>query len=108
MDLRAYYQKIRDTAAKITDEFPIVVSRETADGGKAGIKIEVPRQVAARLIVEGTADLVKPEEAAKFRAALAESKRVADQAAAASKLQLSVLSTAELEALKAKARGTKD
>jgi hypothetical protein len=100
MDLRGYYQRIRETASKIADEFPIVVSRETADGGKAGIKIEVPRHIAAKLIVEGSVEVVNADEAAKFRSAVAEAKRVADQAAAAARVQVSVLSTADLEALK--------
>jgi hypothetical protein len=108
MDLRVYYQKIRDAASKIPDEFPVVVSKETADGGQAGIKMEVPRNIAAKLVVEGAAEVVKGEEAAKFRAALAEAKRAADQAAVATKLQLSVISTADLESLKAKARVPKE
>jgi len=108
MDLRVYYQKIRDVASRIADEFPVVVSKESADGGQAGIKTEVPRQIAAKLVVEGVAELAKPEEVAKFRAALAEAKRVADQAAAASRLQLSVISTADLESLKASVRISKE
>ena len=36
MDLRLYYQKIRDMKATIPDEFPVVVSHETDDGGKEG------------------------------------------------------------------------
>jgi len=108
MDLRVYYQKVRDVAARIGEEFPVVVSKETADGGQEGIKTEVPKNLAAKLIVEGTAELAKPEEAAKFRAALAEAKRMAEQATAAAKLQLTVLSTAELDALKVKPRGTRE
>ena len=34
MDLKLYFQKIRETEAKITDPFPILVSKETEDGGK--------------------------------------------------------------------------
>ncbi|HTS64019.1 MAG TPA: hypothetical protein VMH28_18475 [Candidatus Acidoferrales bacterium] len=103
-----YYQKIRDMAGKILDEYPVVVSKGTADGGQAGIKTEVPRQIAAKLIIEGSADLVNEEEAAKFRAALAEAKRAAEQAAAATRLQVSVISTADLESLKATVRGLKE
>ena len=46
----------------------MIISRETSDGGRAGVKSEVPRDVAARMIAEGTADLAGPEEAAEFRA----------------------------------------
>jgi hypothetical protein len=107
MDLRVYYQKIRDIEAKIAEEFPIVVSKETADGGKNGTKTEVSRNIAARLIAEGTAELAKPEEVSAFRAAMAEAKRVADQVSASTKVQLTVLSTADLEDLKGKPRGAK-
>jgi hypothetical protein len=65
MDLRIYYQKVRDMEAKITEEFPTVVSRETPDGGKAGVQTQVPRRIAAKMIVEKLADLVKPEKPEK-------------------------------------------
>ena len=108
MDLRAYYQKIREIEKGIAEEFPIVVSRETTDGGKQGTKTEVSRAVAAKLIVEGLAELASPEESDRFRAAVTEAKRVADQVAAAAKMTLTVLSTAEVESLKAKTRGVKN
>jgi hypothetical protein len=69
MDLRTYYQTIRKIAAGITEEAAVVISRETSDGGRAGVKTEVPRALAAQLMVEGKADLASPEEAAEFRAA---------------------------------------
>jgi len=57
MDLRAYYRKVREVESDIRDAFVTVVSRATADGGKAGVKTDVPRGLAARLIVEGKAEL---------------------------------------------------
>ena len=39
--------------ATIADEFPVVVSKETADGGKDGTMTEVPRRMAAKLVVDG-------------------------------------------------------
>ena len=69
MDLRTYYQTIRKIAAGITEEAAVVISRETSDGGRAGVKTEVPRALAAQLMVEGKADLASPEEVAEFRAA---------------------------------------
>jgi tRNA isopentenyl-2-thiomethyl-A-37 hydroxylase MiaE len=100
MDLKHYYQKIRDIEAKIVDAFPLVVSRETADGGKEGTKTEVPKRLAAKLIVEGVARLANEEEAAQFQALQAEAIRAAEQLAAASKLQVTVLSNNDLERLK--------
>ncbi len=67
MDLRAYFQKIRKVESELAEPFVVVVSRETADGGKPGVKTEVPRALAARLIVEDLAALASPEEAEAFR-----------------------------------------
>ena len=100
MDLRLYYQKIRDTAAKIEDEFPVLVSRETGDGGKAGTLTEVPRRIAAKMVVEGTAQVASPAQKASFRDAQAEAKRVADQLSAAAQVHVTVLSSSELDKLK--------
>jgi hypothetical protein len=67
MDLRVYYQKLRKIEAEITEPFVVLVSRETPDGGKPGVKTDVPRIVAARMITEERADLASPEESATFR-----------------------------------------
>jgi hypothetical protein len=108
MNLRVYYQKIRDAEARIADEFPIVVSKETTDGGKGGTKTEVPRKIAARLIVEGVAEVAGAEETAAFRAAAAKAKRIADQISASARMQVTVISTADLENLKGNPHGSKE
>ena len=104
MNLRNYYAKVRETEKKILEEFPLLVSLETPDGGKEGTKTEVPRRLAAKLTVEGQARLATADEVSVYREAVAEGKRMADQAAAASRLQLAVLSTTELDQLKRDAR----
>jgi len=68
MDLRVYYQRIRKIEAGLKDPYAVIVSRETPDGGKRGVKTEVPRALAAKLIAEEKADLATPEESAQFRA----------------------------------------
>ena len=108
MDLTAYYQKIRATEAAMTEAFPVVVSLAAADGGKEGVRTEVTRGIAAKMIVDGLGRLATPEEANAFRAQQAEAKHAADQTAAAAKLQLSVLTTAELNKLKGIADALKD
>jgi hypothetical protein len=57
MNLRSYYQKIRETAQGIEAGDVWVESLETRDGGKAGVFTEVSRQLAAKLIVDGKAKL---------------------------------------------------
>ena len=67
MNLRVYYQKIRTLEAEIAEPFVVIISRETGDGGKAGVKSDVPRYLAAKLITEEKAELASPQEAAQFR-----------------------------------------
>jgi hypothetical protein len=67
MDVRVYFQKIRKLEAQILEPYVVVVSRETSDGGKPGVKTDVPRRLAAKLIVEDQATLASPEETAQFR-----------------------------------------
>jgi hypothetical protein len=104
MDLKLYYQKIRDVAAQIEEPFPVMVSRETADGGKDGVLTEVSQALAAKMVVEGTARVATVAEAKDFRQKHAEERRILEQAAAAAKVQLAVLSTDELHKLKGTSR----
>jgi hypothetical protein len=107
VDLRAFYQKIRHTEAGIADDHVVIISRETSDGGRAGVASEVARPVAARLVVEGRAVLASKEEAAAFRTAQADAFHKAEQAAAASRVQLAVIAETELRALKERTRPQK-
>jgi hypothetical protein len=68
MDLRGYWERIRNIEASIPDASVVVVSADTPDGGRRGVKTDVPRGVAARLIAGGKAALASPEEAEEFRA----------------------------------------
>jgi hypothetical protein len=67
MDLRAYYQKIRKIEAGIAGAFAVVVSRNTADGGRKGVKNVVPRSLAARLIADEKVDLAEDQHVADRR-----------------------------------------
>jgi hypothetical protein len=100
MDLKVFYQKLRHIESQIVDADPIVVSKETADGGKEGMKTEVTRLVAARMVAEGKARLATEEEAAEFRGAVQTARKVAEQTAAASRVALSVVPEAELQMLR--------
>jgi hypothetical protein len=108
MDLQVYYQKIREMETKIVDEFPLVVSVETSDGGKNGTKTEVPRRLAAKLLVEGHARLASKDELKGHRESLAEAKRMAEREAAAARVQFTVLSTTELDRLRSDVRSPKE
>ena len=100
MDLKVFYQKLKQIEGEITETHPVIVSQETPDGGREGVKTEVPRAIAARMVAEAKARLATSEEASDFREATAEAKRVAEQALAASRMQLSVMPEAELRMLR--------
>jgi DNA gyrase/topoisomerase IV subunit A len=65
MNLQQYYQKIRECELAISGEDAWLVSEETGDGGRAGVVNEVPRKVAAKMIVDGIARLATAEEIAE-------------------------------------------
>jgi hypothetical protein len=62
MDLRNYFQKIKEIESTIVELFTLVVSLETGDGGKAGTPTEVSRALAAKMIVEGLVRLADAAE----------------------------------------------
>jgi uncharacterized Fe-S cluster-containing radical SAM superfamily enzyme len=107
MDLRAFYQKLRKIEREIADVHVVVVSHETPDGGRPGQLAEVSRGIAARLIVEGRARLATIEEAAEFRAAAQKALQDAQQRQMADKVQVNVISEADLRALKSSVRAEK-
>ncbi len=107
MDLRIYYQKLRELESKLGEEFPIVVSLETGNGGKEGICSEVPRRLAAKMMIEGAARLATAEETKKHRDDADEARKAAEQAAAAARVQLTVLSASDLDRLKGRSQPSK-
>jgi hypothetical protein len=100
MDLQVYYKKIRAVEASLKEPSVVVVSLDTPDGGQEGLRTEVPRRIASRMIVEGAARLATIDEAREFLEQKAEAKRQADQAAAASRMQFTMISPSELRKLK--------
>ncbi|MBZ5581823.1 MAG: hypothetical protein LAQ30_06390 [Acidobacteriia bacterium] len=99
MNLTGFYNKLREVEATILEAFPVVVSLATPDGGKDGTVTEVTPKIAAKMLVQGLVRLAGEEEARIFRAAQAEAKRIADAAVAAAKVQLTVLTAAEVKKL---------
>ena len=107
MDLKAFYQRIRQTEESIGDEFPFIKSLPTEDGGKAGRLVEVPRSVAARLIVEGTAELATAKECTAARTRVAEERRQEESRRRAAQVQFTVISDTDLKTLQEAARSSR-
>jgi len=57
---------MRKLEQEITGEHVVLVSLETPDGGKSGVKTEVTRENAAKMIVEGRARMATKSEAAEY------------------------------------------
>lgn len=101
MDLQLHYNKIRQEESKMTDEFPVIVSHETADGGKEGIFAEVTRRIAARFITFGLARLASGDEAQFFRDAKREASKIALQALQVASLSATAVTLSTLEKMQA-------
>ena len=91
MDLRTYYQKIRETESSIAAPFVVVASTRTEDGGKGGVLVEVPRQVAAKMVVDGSAVLASADQAASFLRDQEAAVKAAQEAAAAAQVSVTMV-----------------
>jgi hypothetical protein len=96
MDLTSYYIKMREQQAIISDEFPVVVSHATSDGGAKGRMTEVTKRIAARLIVEGMARLADALETHQFHTLKQEAKAAIENAARGSALEATQIAMSKL------------
>jgi hypothetical protein len=96
MDLRAYYRKLRETEAQLQGEHLVVVSLETAEGGKPGVRTEVPRAIAAKLIAEGRARVASAEEGVDFHDKQREDRERFEVEQAARRMQVMVIPQPDL------------
>ena len=99
MDLKKYYRKIREIEAGIPGDAAVVVSRATPEGGRAGVLVEAPREVAARLVADGAADLADDAQAGAYRESLAQAHRDEERGRAAARIQVSIVRESDLRAL---------
>lgn len=92
MDIRVYFQKVREIERNIQTPYVVVVSLETPEGGKPGRTTEVTRESAAKLIVEGKVRLAGADEQTAFYKKAAEALTAAEEERMAGKIQLTVVS----------------
>ena len=107
MDLRVFYQKIRMCEQEIKEPHVVVVSLETGDGGKPGVKTEVARAAAAKMIVEGKARIADKDEAAEFHRAVALATARREQESQVERLKVNIISDEGIAALKGALRTEK-
>jgi hypothetical protein len=108
MDLKAYYRRIREMQQQLPEDSIVLVSQETPDGGKSGVRVEVTREIAAKMLVEGAAKLATADDALEFRQQNADAHQRAEQLAAASRMQVTVVAAPELRNPKGPARPSRD
>ena len=107
MDLRVFYQKIRKVEQELDGDYVVVVSQETADGGRPGRMAEVRKPVAARMIVEGRARLASAEECKTRNAALERAAEALKRREMIERAHVRLLSDADIDALRAAMKPTK-
>lgn len=92
MDVKQYYRKLHELEETLSEKYPVVLSLETADGGKPGVLSEVPRAVAAKMIIEGRAVLASAAEKKKYLEQQAVARKQAEQAELARRVQVAIIS----------------
>lgn len=88
---KKYWEEVAEMAASIPDEYVLVVSRQTRNGGKAGTIAEVDRFTAGKLIVDATHTLASEEQATAYRDTQRQRIEESKREAAARRLQVEVI-----------------
>jgi|SRR5579859_189036 len=96
MNLKTYYQKIRDIEQTIIEPYAVLESNETTDGGKEGLLTEVPRQLAAKMIADGRARLAPEHAIRHFHEHNSAAKRTAEQEAITSQMRMMSVPAADI------------
>lgn len=100
MNLKDYYREITAQEAAIEEQFVLVISLKTPNGGRAEVASEVNRATAAKLIVDRQARLASPEEVKKLRDEREAKQRREDLASLQERVRMTRLAEDELRALK--------
>ncbi|HTA42394.1 MAG TPA: hypothetical protein VK789_08105 [Bryobacteraceae bacterium] len=95
MDVKAYYGKVREAEASLAAEHIVMVSLATPEGGKEGVRTEVPRRVAATLIAENRARIASEEEAQAFHETNCAAREKYEEDEAARRMQVVVMPARE-------------
>ena len=108
MDLTAFFRKIRQLEKEIAGDYAVVVSNETPDGGISGRTANVPRTLAARMVVEGKARLATPEESARHHSEMARASEEGRKRELLGRAQVRLLSDGDIEALRSALKPAKN
>ncbi len=108
MNLKTYYQKIREITETLVEDYIVVKSIATEAGGLAGRLTEVGKATAARMLADGVAEAASAKEASAMRAAAEEARRKEEERRRAAHVQFTVVSESDLRALARSGRARKE
>jgi hypothetical protein len=99
MDVRTYYRKVREAEATLSGaaDYFVMVSLATSEGGVAGVRTEVPRNIAAKLMAESRARVANEEEALEFHEAIREARELLDEEEVARRVEVVVVPNRDLK-----------
>ena len=98
MDVKQYFRRLREVEESFVDKYPVVISLETPDGGRAGLIAETSGHVAAKMIVEGRAVLANAEQKTAYYEHQEATKRAAEKAELAKRVQVAIIADPEFQA----------
>jgi hypothetical protein len=107
MDMKTYYQRIRAAEAELEGVDVMVTSLATPDGGREGVVNLLRREIAARLLVDKKVRLATEDEVEGYERAAEEMRRQAEMEKTAQQIQVVVMPSEELSAVKT-GRGKKN
>jgi len=107
MNLHTYYARIRSIEDSIADDSIVIKSLATEAGGVAGRLTEVSRAIAARMVVDGVAEIASPTEAKRHRTDAVARREAEEERRRAAQVHFTVISEADLKALPKSIRGTR-
>jgi hypothetical protein len=97
MDLKQYFRRLREIEESFVDKYPVVISLETPDGGKAGLIAETSRHVAAKMILEGRAVLANLEQKTAYYEHQEATRKAAEKAELAKRVQVAIIADPEFQ-----------
>lgn len=102
MDLKHFYSEVALVEEQIEGKDTLTVSLATGDGGKPGVISEVPKRMAAELVVGKKARLATPDEVDYYRLEQAEAHKRKHEESLAQRVQVTLVSENEWKAARPK------
>jgi hypothetical protein len=98
VDVKQYYRKLREIEATLPEQYVFIESLETPDGGKAGRVSEVPRDTAAKMLLEARAVLASEKKRQAYFEEQAAAKKAAHKAELARRVQVAIIADPDMNA----------